>query len=138
MAEREKGREQLARVRKQLARWRARHGGRGRPIPTTLWAAAAEVASAEGVDATARALGVDRARLLRRMMGSAPPSSVGVPSAPLHATAGFVEVDAARVFSRGQMLVRLTSRDGEQLEIALEGGAADVATVARAFWSRAQ
>jgi hypothetical protein len=138
MSEREKSREQLFRVQKQLAQWRARYGGRGRPIPATLWAAAAEVASTEGVDATARALDVDRARLLRRMMGSARPNSVVVPKAPLRATAGFVEVDAARVFSRGQMLVRLTSRDGEQLEIALEGGAADVATVARAFWSRAQ
>ena len=47
-------------------------------------------------------------------------------------------MDAERVFSRGQMQVRLTNRDGEQLEIALEGGAADVMTVARAFWSRPQ
>jgi hypothetical protein len=137
MAEREKSGEQLVRVQKQLARWRAVHGGRGRPIPAALWAAAAEVASTEGVEATARALNVDRARLLRRVKGS-PPRSVGVRRAPLPASAGFVEVDAARVFSRGQMLVRLTNREGEQLEIALEGGAADVATVARAFWSRAQ
>jgi hypothetical protein len=138
MAEGAKSREQLFRVQKELARWRARHGGRGRPIPAGLWAAAAEVATTAGVDATARALDVDRGRLLRRMSGSAPPSSVVVPKALTRATGGFVEVDAARVFSRGQMLVRLTSRDGEQLEIALEGGAADVATVARAFWSRAQ
>ena len=137
MSEREKSREQLVRVQKQLARWRAQHGGRGRPIPAALWAAAAEVASTEGVEATARALDVDRARLLRRVK-CAPPSSVGVRRGPLPTGAGFVEVDAARVFSRGQMLVRLTNRDGEQLEIALEGGAADVATVARGFWSRAQ
>jgi hypothetical protein len=138
MAEREKSGEQLVRVQKHLARWRARHGGRGRPIPAALWAAAAEVATTEGVEATARALDVDRARLLRRMNGAPPPRSVVVRKAPLPATAGFVEVDAARVFSRGQMLVRLTNRDGEQLEIALEGGAADVATVARAFWRRGQ
>lgn len=137
MAEREKRREQLGRVQKRLARWRARHGGRGRPIPEALWAAAAAVAAAEGVEATARALDVDQARLSRRMKRSAP-GSIGAPKPSLPATASFVEVDAERVFSRGQMLVRLTNRDGEQLEIALEGGAADVTAVARAFWSRAR
>jgi hypothetical protein len=137
MAEREKKRVQLGRVQKRLARWRARHGGRGRPIPEALWAAAAEVAAAEGVEATARALDVDRARLSRRVKQS-PPSSVGTPKASLPAAASFVEVDAERVFSRGQMLLRLTNRDGEQLEIALEGGAADVTAVARAFWSQAR
>jgi hypothetical protein len=35
-------------------------------------------------------------------------------------------------------VVRLTSRDGEQLEIEVEGGAVDVAAVARAFWERAR
>jgi hypothetical protein len=34
------------------------------------------------------------------------------------------------------MLVRLTNRDGEQLEIALDGGAADAVSVARALWAR--
>lgn len=138
MAERERSRGELVRLQKELARWRARHGGRGRSIPAALWAAAAEVATTAGLDATARALEVDRSRLLRRMKGAPPPRSVVVRKAALPPTAGFVEVDAARVFSRGQMLVRLTNRDGEQLEIALEGGAGDVATVARAFWSRAQ
>lgn len=137
MAEREKSREQLGRVQKQLARWRAQHGGRGRAIPEALWASAAAIASTAGVEATARALEVDRARLSRRM-GCSPASSVGSAKSSLAASAGFVEVDAARVFSRGQMVVRLTRGDGEQLEIALEGGAADVATVARAFWGRGQ
>ena len=36
------------------------------------------------------------------------------------------------------MLVRLTNRDGEQLEISLEGGASDVAAMAQAFWRRAR
>jgi len=42
------------------------------------------------------------------------------------------------VFARGQTVVRLTSRDGEQLEISVEGGAVDLASVARAFWERAR
>lgn len=137
MAERETTRGQLEQVQKRLARWRARHGGRGRPIPDALWAAAATVASTVGVDATARALDVDRVRLSRRVKRS-PSSTVAARKASSRSGARFVEMDAQRVFSRGQMQVRLTNRDGEQLEIALEGGAADVMTVARAFWSRPQ
>lgn len=137
MAERKTTRGQLEQVQKRLARWRARHGGRGRPIPDALWAAAATVASTVGVDATARALDVDRARLSRRVKRS-PSSSVAASKASSPSGASFVEVDAERVFSRGQMLVRLTNRDGEQLEIALEGGTADVTAVARAFWSRSR
>jgi hypothetical protein len=54
------------------------------------------------------------------------------------ASAAFVEVDTRGVFARGQTVVRLRSRDGEQLEIAVEGGALDVAAVARAFWERSR
>jgi hypothetical protein len=93
------------------------------------------LASSEGVEATARALAVDRARLLRRVE-CPQASSAGRRKEPLGSTTSFVELDAKRVFSRGQMLVRVTNREGEQLEIALEGGAADVVTVARTFWDR--
>ena len=137
MAEGKTTRGQLGRVQKQLARWRAEHGGRGRPIPEGLWASAAAVASTAGVEATARALGVDRVRLSRRVRRSAS-GSVDAPKRSLASSAHFVELDAERVFSRGQILVRLTNRDGEQLEIALEGGVADVTAVAQAFWSRAR
>jgi hypothetical protein len=133
--ERETAQEQLGRVQRQLGQWRAQHGGRGRRIPDALWAAAAAVASKEGVEATARALTVDRARLCRRMEGP-PASAAATAKSPLHSRARFVEVDAGRVFSRGQILVRLTNREGEQLEIGLDGGAADAVAVASAFWDR--
>ena len=71
-------------------------------------------------------------------MKRSPSSTVAARKGSSRSGARFVEMDAERVFSRGQMQVRLTNRDGEQLEIALEGGAADVMTVARAFWSRPQ
>jgi hypothetical protein len=126
---------ELGRVQRKLSSWREQHGGRGRPIPDALWVAVAEVAAVEGVTTTARALGVDRERLARR---------VEERSATFHAAASaqtgtaFVEVDPGSVFARGQTVVRLTSRDGEQLEIAVEGGAVDVAAVARAFWERSR
>lgn len=84
------------------------------------------------MEATARPLEGDRARLpegVRRL----PPSVLEALLARGPATASFVEVDAERVFSRGQLLVRLTSRDGAQLERALDRGAAELTAVARAF-----
>ena len=137
MAEPEATRWQLDRVQSEFSRWRKQHGGRGHPIPTELWKAAAQVAAVQGVNATARALGVDRSRLARRVARSgaspvAPPEQTALPGP------AFVEVEPHSVFARGQTVVRLTSRDGEQLEISVEGGAVDLASVARAFWERAR
>lgn len=137
MAERETTGGQLGVVQRQLSRWREQHGGRGRPIPSELWKAAVAVAAIEGIDATARALGVDRVRLSRRVERPVDSPVAQSEQAALPSTA-FVEVDTHSVFARGQTVVRLTSRDGEQLEIAVEGGAVDVAAVARAFWERSR
>lgn len=128
---------ELGRVERKLSSWRERHGGRGRPIPEELWKAAAEVAAIAGVNATARALGVDRERLARRVerAESAPLAST---TATGLASAGFVEVDGRSVFTGGKTVVRLAGRDGEQLEITVDGDAVDVTAVARAFWRRAR
>lgn len=137
MRKREKPGLQLCRVQRDLSRWRSQHGGRGRPIPAELWSAAVDVASVEGVEATARALGVDRARLSRRIAGR-PGSADPAAQTSLSAT-GFVEVDPRQVLAGGgQVLVRLTGRDGEQVEFAFDAGAVDVAAVAGAFWGRAR
>jgi hypothetical protein len=42
------------------------------------------------------------------------------------------------VFAHGKTVVRLSRRDGEQLEIEVEGSAMDAAAVARALWERAR
>jgi len=102
--------------------------------------AAAEVAAIAGVNETARVLGVDRERLERRV-GAGPSgarSGVAAKARTTVASSAFVEVDAQRVFSGGKTVVRLSRRDGEQLEIEVEGSAVDVAAVARAFWERSQ
>ena len=67
MAERETTRGQLEQVQKRLARWRARHGGRGRPIPDALWAAAATVASTS----------TRPAALIAKFIGSSSPGVIG-------------------------------------------------------------
>jgi|SRR5688572_11586666 len=138
MLERATATVELGRVGRKLSGWRERHGGRGRPIPEELWGEAAEVAAVVGVDEAARVLGVDRERLARRVAErSSERSSVeALPVRRAPASAAFVEVDAHRVFARGMTVFRLTSRDGEQLQIEVEGGTVDVAAVARTFWER--
>lgn len=143
MAERMTTTVELGRVERQLSSWRERHGGRGRPIPQELWAAAAEVAAVAGVKETARVLGIDRERLARRVgeRSGGVLSAVALPRRPARrpaASAAFVEVDAQRVFARGRTVIRLTRPGGEQLEIEVEGGTLDVAAVARGLWERAR
>lgn len=130
----------LGKVEKKLSSWREQHGGRGRPIPEELWAEAAGVAAVAGVAETARVLCVDRERLARRVAERASGASavMALPSRSAAVSAAFVEVDARRVFTRGRTLVRLTSRNGEQLELEIEGNAMEVAAVARALWERAR
>jgi hypothetical protein len=132
---------ELGQLEKKLSSWRERYGGRGRPIPEELWAEAAGVAAIAGVAETARVLCVDRDRLARRVSQRASNTSAAVlaqPSRRARASAVFVEVDAPQVFTRSKSLVRLTSRDGEQLEVEVEGNAMEVAAVARALWRRAR
>jgi hypothetical protein len=132
MAERTVGAvSKLARVRQSLERWRSRSGGRGRPIPADFWAEAVALARIEGVEVTARALRLDRARLAARLHSPAEASDDDA------AAGGFVEVDAAGLCVAGQASIRLVGRDGERLEIALSPtDAVDIAALARAFWAR--
>ncbi len=126
----------LVKVQRELSSWRERHGGRGRSIPAGLWTAAAEVAAVQGVNETASALGVSRARLARRLQErSTAPLAASPPSAM--ATA-FVEVDARQVFAPGRTVVRLRRASGEQVEIEIEGGSVDVPALARSLWESAR
>lgn len=119
------GRGQLGRVQTKFTRWRARQGKPGRPIPEELWTAAVAVARVEGVSATARALGVNRGRLAQRCEGAA--ECVVEQSDVVD---GFVELDARDMFERGRAVVRLTKRDGAQLEVVMEGRLAEGSTLA--------
>lgn len=124
-------------AQRRLERWRAEHGGRGRPIPEQLWSVAVEVARAEGVEPTAVALRVDRERLARRVARAGELPAVGP---ALSASAGFVELDARGLCGPAERAVlRFEGRDGEKFELELTGArAADVVELARAFWSRAR
>ena len=127
------GRDRLAEVRDRLARWRAKHGGRGIRIPEAMWAEVVEVAQVEGVEATARALQLDPARLAARMTGAGTASG----EMPAEASGGFVELDAGRLGLSPRTVIRFQGQDGERLEVELAAGAViDLAALAEAFWRR--
>jgi hypothetical protein len=126
----------LEAVREALTDWRRRHGGRGRPIPESLWSEAAEVARVSGVAATARALRVDATRLARRVVGEGE-------SAPrrMEESATFVEVGGLELGGpRRLAVVELVGREGDRVRVEVvdgAGSAVDLVALARAFWSRA-
>lgn len=127
------GRDRFAQVRDRLARWRAKHGGRGIRVPEEMWAEVVEVARVEGVEATARALQLDHARLAARMTaaGTAPGEMAA------EASGGFVELDVGRLGLSPRTVIRFQGQDGERLEVELAAGAViDLAALAEAFWRR--
>ena len=98
-----------------------------------MWAEAVEAARVAGVEATARALRLNRSRLAARMTtaGAAGGEASG------EVGCGFVELDAGRLGRPPRTVVRLEGRDGERLEVELAAGAAiDLAELAEAFWRR--
>lgn len=128
-----RGRDRLAQVRNRLSRWRAKHGGRGIRVPEAMWAKVVEVARVEGVEATARALELDPARLAARVAGA----GTAADEMPAETGVGFVELDAGRFGLSPRTVIRFHGQDGERLEVELAAGAAiDVAALAEAFWRR--
>ena len=127
------GRDRFAQVRDRLARWRAKHGGRGIRVPEAMWAQVVEVARGEGVEATAHALQLDPARLTARMTAA----GKGSGEMAAEASGGFVELDAGRLGLSPRTVIRFQGQDGERLEVELAAGAViDLAALAEAFWRR--
>jgi hypothetical protein len=126
----------LEAVREALTDWRRRHGGRGRPIPESLWSEAAEVARVGGVAETARALRVDAVRLARRVVGE----GEGAPRR-MEESARFVEVGGLELGGpRRLAVVELVGREGDRVRVEVvdgAGSAVDLVALARAFWGRA-
>jgi len=91
---------------------------------------AAEVACVEGVEVTARALRLDRARLARHVEAWRPPAAAA--TAPVQ----YIEFGGSEVGPTGQRAcVEVSTAGGDRLRIEVVGGV-DVATVVRAFAER--
>ena len=75
-------RDEVEQVRRRFAEWRSTHAVRSR-LPEELWTAAAELARRDGIDATARALDVDKPSLRKwadRLSPARATSSAKVPA----------------------------------------------------------
>jgi hypothetical protein len=128
----------LEATREALARWRRQHGGRGRPIPAALWSEAADVARADGVAETARALRLDARKLARLTAGGAESVAPRVVE-----PTGFVELGGLGLGEPREphrvVVFELTGREGDRVRVEVGGGAGgvvDLVALARAFWSR--
>ena len=101
-------------VRRRFAEWRRQGGGKGRRIPAELWAAAGEVAKAEGVYRVSQALRLDFSRLKQRAANLSARQGTGP-------QVSFVQVEASPVCAGGQAVVEVMCRGGERVRMELSG-----------------
>ncbi|MBV8111317.1 MAG: hypothetical protein JOZ35_07305 [Hyphomicrobiales bacterium] len=124
----------LEAVREALTYWRRHHGGRGRPIPESLWSRAADVARVSGVAETARALRLDATRLAKRVEGGTELAPRRIDEPTTFVEVGGLELGAPRRVA----VVELVGREGDRVRVEVGAGSAvDLVALARAFWGRA-
>lgn len=104
----------LDRVRRRLTLWRAQGGGRGHRIPEDLWAAAGDVARAEGVYEVSQVLRLDYTRLKQWAAQTASAQVAG-------ADVGFVELSAGPLSGTGQAVIEVMGRDGDRVRMEFCG-----------------
>jgi hypothetical protein len=98
-----------------------------------LWSEAADVARADGVAETARALRLDARKLARLAAGGAENVAPRVVE-----RAGFVELGGFPRDPRKAVL-ELVGREGDRVRVEVvgdAGGGVDLVALARAFWER--
>jgi hypothetical protein len=118
---------QVERVRQRLERWRRTRKKRTR-IPEQLWQESVEVARSNGVNQTARALGLDYYGLKRRLDAGLAGSAV-----EQEPVASFVELVGASPAVVSECLVEVESASGTKMRIHLKG-APDVALLRSLLW----
>jgi hypothetical protein len=122
-------------ARRRFADWRRTRPRIG-PIPDVLWALAVKLGAAHGNFRTARALGLDSAKLSR--LAQTPPTKTSrkaSPPAPPTAATTFVELPRTGTDHGPDCLLEIERGSGSRLRIELRGAAlADVATLARHIW----
>lgn len=131
-------RDDVEQVRRRWTEWRSTHAVRSR-LPEELWAAAVQLVQHNGIDATARALDVDKPSL-RKWAGRLNPS----PSQPTrrksqakpraNALPAFVELLASGSGTATSCMVEVESPGGAKLRLELKGiQTSQLAELIRAF-----
>jgi hypothetical protein len=124
-------------LRRRFAEWRGTHAVRSR-LPEELWAAAAELARRDGVDATAEALDVDKPSLRkwadRLQPQRQPRARRSPPKRGASALPAFVELLASGSGAATSCLVEVESPRGGKLRVELKAiGTRELAELIRAF-----
>ena len=103
----------LWRAQRKIEQWRERHRPRAR-IPEELWREAAELARAQGVNRTARALRLDYYSLKKRAAAAAGSGERGPQ---------FVEIlPGGMPAARPECLIEVEDPSGAKMRIRLQGG----------------
>jgi len=118
-------RDDVEQVRRRWAEWRSTHAVRSR-LPEELWAAAVELVQRDGIDATARALDVDKPSLRKWAGRLNPTPSQAVRRKPLpkrraNVVPTFVELLASGSGTGTSCLVEVESQRGAKLRLELKG-----------------
>jgi hypothetical protein len=131
-------RDDVEQVRRRWTEWRSTHAVRSR-LPEELWAAAVELVQRDGIDATARALDVDKPSL-RKWAGRLNPTPSQavrrkpVPTRRANVVPTFVELLASGSGTATSCLVEVESPRGAKLRLELKGiQTSELAELIRAF-----
>ncbi|MGD0601447.1 MAG: hypothetical protein ABR988_16595 [Terriglobales bacterium] len=130
-------RDDVEQVRRRFAEWRSTHAVRSR-LPEELWAAAAELARRDGIDATSRALDVDK-QSLRKWAGRLHPAPQPArrksqPKPRANDLPAFVELLTSSSGGATSCLVEVESPQGAKLRLELKGiPTSELAKLIRAF-----
>jgi len=117
-------RDDVEQVRRRWAEWRSTHAVRSR-LPEELWAAAAELVQRDGIDATARALDVDKPSLRKwaGRLNPGPPQPARRKSQSkqrANALPAFVELLASGSGTGTSCRVEVESQRGAKLRLELK------------------
>src|ERR1700749_4622574 len=118
-------RDDVEQGRRRWAEWRSTHSVRSR-LPEELWAAAVELVQRDGIDATGRALDVDKPSLRKwaGRLNPSPPQAARRKSQPkqrVNALPAFVELLASGSGTGTSCLVEVESPRGAKLRLELKG-----------------
>jgi hypothetical protein len=131
-------RDDVEQVRRRWTEWRSTHAVRSR-LPEELWAAAVELVQHDGIDATARALDVDKPSLRKwaarlNPTRSQPARRKSQTKQRANALPAFVELLASGSGTATSCMVEVESPRGAKLRLELKGiQASELAELIRAF-----
>ena len=125
---------ELAKVRRELGRWRKKRT-RGSRIPEALWSSAAGLARKHGLNRIARALGLDYYSLKKRLESAPSPAR-----SRRKRRGSFVEIELPGAAKSPACIVELEHPNGMKMRVELKGTpeVAELEAVASALWKTAQ